>query len=150
MHRSEDELTPQPVDGALDACLEEILGGATPPDLTARIMAAADRSSPPRPFQQSAALPPGEPPRVVGAMYAAATNGAEVIAPPVQSPVRLAGAARWAPQVDRSQRWAGLLLAASVLLCGLSVSIVALQFARERRQNAVAQATASPGANTSL
>jgi hypothetical protein len=107
-------MNPDRDDPLLDACLDEVLGGRRPPDLTARIMQAlAQRAS----ANGNVHLAPLPPPIVTAAPPVAppAVNGSPVVE---LSPRPLA----------RSRRSPGLeawLVVAGVLVVGLSIAVVA-------------------------
>ena len=99
-------MTPDRDDPLLDACLDEVLGGRRPPDLTARIMQAlAERAS----ANGNAHLTPVPPPVLT-------------VAPPVASP-----GVNGRPVVELSPR--GLQLFHALLVEQLSIEEIAERFA---------------------
>lgn len=124
-------MTMDPKDVLLESCLDEVLGGQTPPDLSGKILRAWSVRS-------------GEP---TNGSSAAVANRASMpvaptaapkpfVVPPIQAPsagdgravVELPAVRR--KHVTSRRNWFSLMVAASVLIAGLGAGIVALQFLR--------------------
>ena len=107
-------MTPDREDPLLDACLDEVLGGRRPPDLTARIMQAlAERAA----ANGNSHLSPVPPPVVAAAppIAAPAANGRPALELSPRPPAR----GRRSPGIEA---W---LVVAGMLVVGLSIAIVA-------------------------
>jgi hypothetical protein len=130
-------MTPHPDDSILEACLDEVLGGRTPPDLTARILEAWAAST--APVHPQAVTPPPlptvpseyetpEPPPVV------ATNGRPLVE------------LRTLPVAPRPAQsaWQPLLVAASILMVGLSIGVVAVVLSSRSQLAEVDDSPAAP------
>jgi len=116
-------------DPVLDACLDQVLGGHTPPDLTGRILRAW--------ANPEIAEAPEPPPVLTGLPEVLVDTAAN---PVVSLPGQLAAHQR---QRDRSSRGLALAMAVGVVGLGLSLAIVALINSRRPQ---IAAAPAKPGA----
>jgi hypothetical protein len=107
-------MTPDREDPILDSCLDEVLGGRRPPDLTARILQAFEER------RRSGSLPssPDLSGLVVQPSLAAHANGRAVSLPQRDHRRRAAS----------GQRWKWLVMAASVGGLGIALGISALQW----------------------
>lgn len=136
MYREEDGLKREPDETVLDACLEEILGGQTPPDLSAQILAAHARqqaaaagngtSAPSSPAAASLPVSPplAEPP--VAAPPVQQTTRDAAVVPSPRSTTASAARHRQRYEAAASRQWFSVAMVATVLVAGFGVALAAL------------------------
>ncbi len=110
----------------LDVCLEEILSGQAPPDLSAQILAAVQRSQAAVPTALPVAPPLAEPPLASPPLAVPITNGRSSTS---STRARVVAARRQARAAR--QQWIGYIAAAALAFVGLGMGLIAWQSARE-------------------
>src|SRR5262249_10105950 len=103
-------------DPILDACLDEVLAGRRPPDLTTRILAAHAIRSP-----AGECEPPEPPPVLTGLPPALEVSGGQTVVT-LRDRKTLP-----APQLRRSANWLTITVAAGVIGVGLTITLVSLR-----------------------
>jgi len=122
-------MKPAPHEPILDACLEEILGGQSPPDLSAPILEAVAQSTsqpvvtpPPAPVNKRAAPP----------LVQAAVDSASV----ANNTPKVSQATRTNPSEPNS-KWAQAAIVTSILTIGACVGLITLKFLPSRNSKEV-------------
>ena len=109
-------MKPAPHDPILDACLEEILGGQSPPDLSASILEAVAESG-----SQPVVTPP-----LVGT---AETAGSSLLQTAVESAACSDTTRKMTrPAASRSRTWSQTAIITSVLTIGACLGLIAIKF----------------------